>query len=173
MIFLSKHICVYASCRIKWILGIIWPWNQYFNLKNQRNWKKQVWTLSFLIGIICILLHWWKKLTLAKPRWEWCSQKAFHKQYLIQDYYVSDGHKILKKWRRILLQVNFKVFLDPPKTFAFQFQWIFLSYFCKSGFISKGFGKMFEELIKIKLSKIKPLLLKHRIYTSPSNKNSQ
>ena len=26
--------------------------------------KKQVWTLNFLIGIICILLHWWKKLTL-------------------------------------------------------------------------------------------------------------
>ena len=47
------------------ILGIIWPWNQHFNLKNQRNWKKQVWMLSFLIGIICILLHWWKKVTLV------------------------------------------------------------------------------------------------------------
>ena len=65
LIFLSKHICVYALGRIKWIIGIIWPWNQHFNLKNQRNWKKQVWMLNFLIGIICILLHWWKKLTLV------------------------------------------------------------------------------------------------------------
>ena len=66
LIFLSKHICVYALGRIKWILGIIWPWNQHFNLKNIRNWKKQVWMLTFLIGIIRILLHWWKKLTLER-----------------------------------------------------------------------------------------------------------
>ena len=65
LIFLPKHICVYALGRIKWILGIIWPWNQHFNLKNQRNWKKQVWMLNFLLGIICILLHWWKKITLV------------------------------------------------------------------------------------------------------------
>ena len=39
--------------------------NQHFNLKNQRNWIKQVLMLSFLIGIICILLHRPKKLTLA------------------------------------------------------------------------------------------------------------
>ena len=64
LIFLSKPICVYALGRIKWILDNIGPWNQHFNLKNQRNWKKQVWMLNFLIGIICILLHWWKKLTL-------------------------------------------------------------------------------------------------------------
>ena len=57
---------------------------------------------------------------LAKPRWEWHSQKAFHRPYSVQDYYVSDGHKMFKK-------VNIKVFLDPPKNFAFQFQWTFLS----------------------------------------------
>ena len=64
LIFLSKHICEYALGRIKWIIDIIWPWNQHFNLKNQRNWKKQVWMLNFLIGIICILLYCWKKFTL-------------------------------------------------------------------------------------------------------------
>ena len=37
-----------------------------FNMKNQRNWIKQVLMLSFLIGIICILLYWWKKLTLSR-----------------------------------------------------------------------------------------------------------
>jgi hypothetical protein len=79
LIFLSKHISVYALGRLKWILDIIWPLNQHFNLKNQRNLKKQVWMLSFLIGIICILLHWWKKVTLhIKVRIFW------------------EGHKILQ-----------------------------------------------------------------------------
>ena len=60
LIFLSKHICVYALGRIKWILGIIWPWNQHFNLKNQRNWKKT----SLNVKYFDWELHWWKKLTL-------------------------------------------------------------------------------------------------------------
>ena len=52
--------------RIKWILDIIWPLNQHFNLKNQRNWIKQVLMLKFLMGIICILLRRPKKLTLVQ-----------------------------------------------------------------------------------------------------------
>ena len=65
LIFLSKHISLHALGRLKWVLDIIWPLNQHFNLKNQRNWIKQVLMLSFLIGIICILLHRPKKLTLV------------------------------------------------------------------------------------------------------------
>ena len=65
LIFLSKHISLHSLGRLKWVLDIIWPLNQHFNLKNQRNWIKQVLMLSFLIGIICILLHWPKKLTLV------------------------------------------------------------------------------------------------------------
>ena len=38
LIFLSKQISLYASGRLKWILDIIWPLNQHFKLKNQRNW---------------------------------------------------------------------------------------------------------------------------------------
>ena len=41
LIFLSKHISLYALCRLKWIPDIIWLWplNKHFNpcLKNQRN----------------------------------------------------------------------------------------------------------------------------------------
>ena len=50
---------------LKWILDIIWPLNQHFKLKNQRNWLKQVWMWKFWNVINCILLHWRKKLTLA------------------------------------------------------------------------------------------------------------
>ena len=64
MMFLSKHISLYELGKLKWILDIIWPLNQHFHLKNQRNWKKQIWMLNFLNGINCILLHWRKKLTL-------------------------------------------------------------------------------------------------------------
>ena len=64
LIFLSKHISLYALGRLKWILDIIWPLNQHLNLKNQRNWIKQVFMFKFLTGINCILLHWRKKLTL-------------------------------------------------------------------------------------------------------------
>ena len=64
LIFLSKNISLYALGRLKWILDIIWPLNQHFNLKNERNWMKQVWMLKFWSGINCILLHWPKKLTL-------------------------------------------------------------------------------------------------------------
>ena len=60
----NTSVCnLYALVRIKWILDIIWTLNQHFNLKNQRNWK--VWMINFLSRIICILLHWWKKLTLS------------------------------------------------------------------------------------------------------------
>ena len=38
----------------------------YSNILIWRNWKKQVWMFNFLIGSICILLHWWKKLTLEQ-----------------------------------------------------------------------------------------------------------
>ena len=65
LIFLSKHISLYALCRLKWILDIVWPLNQHFNLKNQKNWRTTFFMLRFLIGIICILLHRPKKLTLA------------------------------------------------------------------------------------------------------------
>ena len=65
MIFLSKHISSYALGRLKWILDIFWPLNQHFNLKNQRNWRTTFFMLRFLIGIICILLHRPKKLTLV------------------------------------------------------------------------------------------------------------
>ena len=64
MIFLSKHISLYALGRLKWILDIVSPLNQHFNLKNQRKWGTTFLMLRFLIGIICILLHRPKKLTL-------------------------------------------------------------------------------------------------------------
>ena len=48
LIFLSKHISSYALGRIRWILDIIWPLNQHFKLKNQRNWLKQVWLIASL-----------------------------------------------------------------------------------------------------------------------------
>ena len=64
LIFLSKHISLYALGRIRWILDIIWPLNQHFKLKNQRNWLNQVWMWKFWNVINCILLHWYKHLTL-------------------------------------------------------------------------------------------------------------
>ena len=67
LIFLSQHISLHALGRLKWVLEIIWPLNQHFNLKNQRNWIKLVLMLRFLIGIICILLHRPKKITLVNP----------------------------------------------------------------------------------------------------------
>jgi hypothetical protein len=57
LIFLSKHISLYALGRLKWILDIIWPLNQLFKLKNQRNWLRQVWMWKFWNVINCILLH--------------------------------------------------------------------------------------------------------------------
>ena len=65
LIFLSKHISLYALGRIRWILDIIWPLNQHFKLKNQRNWLNQVWMWKFWNVMNCILLHWYKHLTLA------------------------------------------------------------------------------------------------------------
>ena len=52
--------------RIWWILDIIWPLNQDFKLKNQRNWLKQVWMLKLWSEINCFFMHWTKKLTLAQ-----------------------------------------------------------------------------------------------------------
>ena len=65
LIFLSKHISLYALGRIRWILDIIWPLNQHFRLKTQRNWLKQVSMLKFWSVINCLFMHWTKKLTLA------------------------------------------------------------------------------------------------------------
>ena len=65
LIFLSKHISLYAIGRFKWTLDIIWNLNQHFKLKNQRNWLKQVWMLNFWRVINCIFVHWTKKLTLV------------------------------------------------------------------------------------------------------------
>ena len=62
--FLSKHISLYALGRLKWILDIIWPLNQHFKLKNQRNWLKQVSMLKFWIVLNRFLMQWTKKLTL-------------------------------------------------------------------------------------------------------------
>ena len=61
-----QNTSLYALGRIRWILDIIWPLNQHFKLKNQRNWLKQVWMWKFWNVINCILLHWRKKLTLAE-----------------------------------------------------------------------------------------------------------
>ena len=40
LIFLSKHISLYALGRLKWVLDIIRPLDQHSKLKNQRNWLK-------------------------------------------------------------------------------------------------------------------------------------
>ena len=66
LIFLSKHISLYALGRLNWILDIIWHLNQHFILKNQRNWIKHVLIINFRNDINCTLLHWQKKTTLAK-----------------------------------------------------------------------------------------------------------
>ena len=74
-IFLSKHISLYALGRLKWILDIVWPLNQHFNLKNRRNWRTTFFMLRFLIGIICVLLHRPKKLTLRENILILCCKK--------------------------------------------------------------------------------------------------
>ena len=51
---------------LKRILDIIWPLNQHFKLKNQRNWLKKIWVLKFWSVINCIFVHWTKKLTLSE-----------------------------------------------------------------------------------------------------------
>ena len=71
LIFLSQHISLYALHRLQGILDIIWPLNQRFNLKNKRNWIKQVLMLKFWNGLICILLHRPKKLTLGRCGGRW------------------------------------------------------------------------------------------------------
>ena len=66
---------MYSLGRLKWILDIIWPFNQHFNLKNQRNWIKQVLMTNFLNDINCILLHWQKKTTLVFSRFDHLASK--------------------------------------------------------------------------------------------------
>ena len=50
---------------ISWNWDTIWPLNQHYKLKNQRNWLEQVWVLNFWNVINSIFVHWMKKLTLA------------------------------------------------------------------------------------------------------------
>ena len=52
-------------CIRQWMLVIIWPLDQHFKLKNQRNWLKQVWMLRFWSVINCIFVHWIKKLFIT------------------------------------------------------------------------------------------------------------
>ena len=54
--------------RVKWILDIIWPLNQHFKLKNQRNWLQQVSMLKYWSVINRFFMHWAKKLTLITFR---------------------------------------------------------------------------------------------------------
>ena len=43
----------------------MWPLNQHFKQKTQRNWLKQVWMLKFWSVINCCFMRWTKKLTLV------------------------------------------------------------------------------------------------------------
>ena len=47
LIFLSKHISLYALGRLKWILDIIWILNQHFNLKNLKKLGKTSLNVKF------------------------------------------------------------------------------------------------------------------------------
>ena len=67
-----KHISLYALGRLKWILDVIWHLNQHFNLKNQRNWIKQVLMLRFLMSITSLwevphFIYFHKKRHFAAP----------------------------------------------------------------------------------------------------------
>ena len=92
LIFLSKHISLHALGRLKWVLDIIWPLNQHFKLKNQKNWIKQVFMLSFLIVIIWILLHRPKKLTL-KTKYYVVVSKINHQFYIFERKLTIRGIK--------------------------------------------------------------------------------
>ena len=65
----SLSVCIHYLGRLKWIRDIIWPLNQHFKLKTQRNWLKQVWMLNFWSVINCFFMHWTKKLTLVWDGW--------------------------------------------------------------------------------------------------------
>ena len=96
LIFLSKHISLYALGRIRWILDIIWPLNQHFKLKNQRNWLNQVWMWKFWNVINCILLHWYKHLTLIRVFFS-CSTCGFtNSQFSIHNQKNSWESEFLK-----------------------------------------------------------------------------
>ena len=114
LIFLSKHISLYALGRLKWILDIIWPLNQYFDLKNQRNWIKQVLMLKFLSGINCILLHWKKKLTLVffflTVGQNNFTNKITFPIRLSHSGMISDSNKVLTLVCRVFHEQNFTYF---------------------------------------------------------------
>ena len=57
---------------------IIWPLNQNFKLKNQRNWLKKVWMLKFWSAINCFFMHWTKKLTLVMMITTYFSSFFYH-----------------------------------------------------------------------------------------------
>ena len=58
-------------------LDIIWPINLNFKLKNQRNWLNQVWMWKFWNVMNCIILHWYKHLTLVKSLYMQTSKNLF------------------------------------------------------------------------------------------------
>ena len=65
MIFLSKHISLYALDRLKWILDIIWPLNQHFMLKKPKKFAKISLNVKILECDNCIFVHCTKKLTFV------------------------------------------------------------------------------------------------------------
>ena len=80
LIFLSKHISLYALGRIRWILDIIWPLNQHFKLKNQRNWLNQVWMWKFWN-----VMNWGNTVVLGRMyRWMRSSFRGIGGQSLLR-----------------------------------------------------------------------------------------
>ena len=92
----SRTACPWLG-RLKWILDIIWPLNQHFNLKNQRNRIKLVLMLTFLIGIICILLHRPKKLTLEQFFLTVCHKNFGNKVPSLHSFYIDVFYKLTIK----------------------------------------------------------------------------
>ena len=140
MTFLSKHNTLYALGRPKWILDIIWPLNQHFELKTQRNWLKQVWMLKFCDVINCILCTHQRNLLLSD-----LTQYCFNtmKKSLVvfsQDYFIL--YNLIIAWRlldqkckscNLLMYGSFKISFVPtalPKVMlrssrkAFNFRWL-------------------------------------------------
>ena len=97
LIFLLKPISVYALGRLKWILDIIWPFNQ-------RNWIKQALMINFLNRINCILLHWPKKLTLSEGlpviHHSWLINPSDTKTSIFLHTYIEDV------WTQVELKLN-------------------------------------------------------------------
>ena len=107
LIFLSKYINFYALGRLKWILVIIWPLNQHFKLKNQRNWLKQVWMSKFWSVINCFFMHWTKKLTLL------INQPSFRETLVDMCNTISSAFdNIQKDWvikKNVVFTIKFRV----------------------------------------------------------------